>query len=292
MAAGDQLERQRDLVPRLTIIERRSGLGAEEFLERYYAVNRPVILKDEMADWPALTRWTPEYLKAAVGTRPVEFQGERTANQRFEMNKDAHRREAPFDAFIDQILRPGAGNDAYLTAYNSARNAEALSVLQDDLGFLDKFLDRNVAGPHGMIWIGPAGTVTSLHHDLTNNLIAQIVGRKRVKLAPAAEVGKLYNDHARVQRDFRSGSDRHSIWCGTRAWRGYASTMCCLSRGNSLHASWLVASGQVARFQRDHQLHQLPVAEQLPRQLSSGIVGRNRHANVTRRRAPDRDASF
>ena len=45
-----------------------------------------------------------------------------------------------------------------------------------------------------MIWIGPAGTVTSLHHDLTNNLIAQIVGRKRVKLAPAAEVGKLYND--------------------------------------------------------------------------------------------------
>jgi ribosomal protein L16 Arg81 hydroxylase len=43
------------------------------------------------------------------------------------------------------------------------------------------------------MWIGPAGTVTSLHHDLTNNFIAQIVGRKRVKLAPAADVGKLYN---------------------------------------------------------------------------------------------------
>jgi ribosomal protein L16 Arg81 hydroxylase len=35
--------------------------------------------------------------------------------------------------------------------------------------------------------------VTSLHHDLTNNFIAQIVGRKRVKLVPSAEVGKLYN---------------------------------------------------------------------------------------------------
>jgi hypothetical protein len=190
----ESLERQRDLVPRLTIIERRSGLSAEEFLERYYAVNRPVILTDEMADWPALARWTPGYLKTAVGARPIEYQGERTLNQRFERYKDAHRREAPFDVFIDQIVRPGAGNDAYLTAYNSERNAEALSVLHDDLGFLDKFLDRNVAVPHGMIWIGPAGTVTSLHHDLTNNLIAQIVGRKRVKLAPAAEVGKLYND--------------------------------------------------------------------------------------------------
>ena len=47
--------------------------------------------------------------------------------------------------------------------------------------------------PNGMMWIGPAGTFTSLHHDLTNNFIAQLVGRKRVKLLPAAEVGKLYN---------------------------------------------------------------------------------------------------
>ncbi|MFV3132028.1 cupin-like domain-containing protein [Niveispirillum sp. KHB5.9] len=141
-----------------------------------------------------MTRWTPAYLKEAVGARPVEFQGGRTGDQHFERQKDAHRREAPFGAFIDQILRPGAGNDLYLTAYNSERNADALAPLHGDLGFLDKFLDRQVAVPHGMMWIGPAGTVTPLHHDLTNNFIAQIVGRKRLRLAPAAQVGKLYND--------------------------------------------------------------------------------------------------
>ena len=113
----------------------------------------------------------------------------------FEMYKDAHLREAPFERFIDQILQPDAGNEAYLTAYNSDRNSEALSVLHKDLGFLDKFLDRNAANPFGMMWIGPAGTVTSLHHDLTNNFIAQLVGRKRVKLMPSSEVGKLYNHH-------------------------------------------------------------------------------------------------
>jgi hypothetical protein len=37
-------------------------------------------------------------------------------------------------------------------------------VLHRDLGFLDKFLSRDVSEPHGMMWIGPAGTVTSLHH--------------------------------------------------------------------------------------------------------------------------------
>jgi ribosomal protein L16 Arg81 hydroxylase len=47
--------------------------------------------------------------------------------------------------------------------------------------------------PNGMMWVGPAGTFTSLHHDLTNNFIAQVVGRKQIKLLPAGEVGRLYN---------------------------------------------------------------------------------------------------
>lgn len=189
----ETIERQRDLVPRLVAIDRVAGLSREAFLEHYYAVNRPVILTGEMTDWPALARWTPDYLKTAIGERVVEFQDERALDERFERNKDAHRREASFDVFMKRILQPGAGNNTYITAYNSARNAQAFSVLHADMGYLDKFLDRHAAAPHGMMWIGPAGTVTSLHHDLTNNFIAQIVGRKRIRLAPASEVGKLYN---------------------------------------------------------------------------------------------------
>ena len=190
----EALERQRDLAPGFTALERRSGLGADEFLERYYAANRPVVLAGEMDDWPALKRWTPQYLKAAVGDRAVEFQAERTSAEDFEIYKDAHRRRAPFSEFMDRILRPDAGNEAYLTAYNSNQNAEALSALHPDIGTLDKFLDPEGPAPHGMVWIGPAGTLTSLHHDLTNNFIAQVVGRKHVKLSPASEVGKLYNE--------------------------------------------------------------------------------------------------
>ncbi len=189
----ETLERQRALAPAAVGIERRAGLEADEFLECYYAVNRPVILTGEMADWPALSRWTPDYLKAKVGARPIEYQGGRAANERFELDKDAHRRQAPFDGFMDQISRPGAGNDAYITAFNSAQNAESLAVLHPDMGFPGKFLDPRAQHPNGMMWIGPAGTVTSLHHDLTNNFIAQVVGRKRLKVLPAAEVGKLYN---------------------------------------------------------------------------------------------------
>jgi hypothetical protein len=193
----EAMERQRALAPRAVAIERRAGLGGQEFLETYYAPGRPVILTGEMAGWPALTRWTPDYLKRTVGSRPVAFQDARNGSGDFERAKDAHRIEAPFDVFMDRISRPGAGNDAYLTAYNSGANADALAPLWPDLGFLDKFLTRPPAGSPGsagMMWIGPEGTFTPLHHDLTNNFIAQIVGRKRIKLAPASEVGRLYND--------------------------------------------------------------------------------------------------
>jgi len=193
----EAMERQRALAPRAVAIERRAGLSRQEFLETYYAPGRPVILTGEMADWPALARWTPDYMKRVVGSGPVAFQDGRNRSGDFERAKDTHRVEAPFDVFMDRISRPGAGNDAYLTAYNSSANASALAPLWSDLGLLDKFLTRPSArAPEsaGMMWIGPAGTFTPLHHDLTNNFIAQVVGRKRIKLAPASEVGRLYND--------------------------------------------------------------------------------------------------
>lgn len=191
----ESLERQRSLAPGGSLIERRAGMGGAEFLERHYAPARPVILCGEMDDWPALSRWNPGYLRALIGAAPIEYQGGRNLNPHFETQKDRHRRITSFAAFIDAITVPKAGNDAYITAFNSARNQQALSPLTRDMGFLDSFLTRDAPAPDGMPWIGPAGTVTSLHHDLTNNFVAQMVGRKQVTLIPAAEVGRLYNDH-------------------------------------------------------------------------------------------------
>ncbi|HEU0083368.1 MAG TPA: DUF6065 family protein [Bradyrhizobium sp.] len=193
----EALERQRALAEQGAPIERRAGLGSDEFLDRYYAANRPVILTGEMSGWPALAKWTPEYLKRTVGATMVDFQADLSNRERFEIHGHARGREMPFDRFIDLASRPGPGNDASLTAQNSARNADAMAMLHPDLGFPEKFLSRADAQPDGSIWIGSAGTLTSLHHGLTNNLIAQLVGRNRFLVLPASEVGKLYN-HAGV----------------------------------------------------------------------------------------------
>jgi hypothetical protein len=60
----EAMERQRALSPALIAIERREALTSAEFLERYYAPGRPVLLGGEMAGWPALERWNADYLKA------------------------------------------------------------------------------------------------------------------------------------------------------------------------------------------------------------------------------------
>lgn len=176
-------------------IARKRGLSAEAFRDDHYAANWPVVLAGEIADWPAVRLWTPDYLRAKVGPLPVEVQTGRNADADYERRMAEHRAVRPFDAFIDQLTAPGAANDTYLTAYNSASNQEAFARLAPDLGFLDRFLSRQDAAPHGMPWIGAAGSFTPLHHDLTNNLLLQVVGRKIVLMAAPGETPRLYNDH-------------------------------------------------------------------------------------------------
>ena len=193
----EAMERQRQLAPSICGLERRSGLSREEFLESYYAPGRPVILTGELEGCRALDLWSPSYLKSKLGQAPVEYQGGRSANPSFETEIHRHRRETTFDRFIDAI-EAEPGNDAYITANNAAHNRELLIALAGDMPPLPKYL---TADSEAMLWIGSAGTFTPLHHDLTNNLLVQFVGRKRVKLAPAAEVGKLYN-HSHVFSEF------------------------------------------------------------------------------------------
>jgi hypothetical protein len=170
------------------------NLASAEFLDTFYAQSRPVVIGGELESWPARKLWTADYLREALRGRTVEYQGGRAAaGGDFERHKDDFSRQVPFERFIDMI-DGHAGNDAYLTAYNSRINAEALAPLQNDVRPLPKYLSQPDGELGGMFWIGPAGTFTPLHHDLTNNLLVQVVGRKRVVLVDAVNLPRLYND--------------------------------------------------------------------------------------------------
>lgn len=184
----DTMERQRALSPYASGLLTAENLSTDQFLHEFYAPGRPVVIKGAMADWPALARWTPDYLADLIGEALVEFQGGRDGAGDYELMKDRHRRRAPFRQFI-ALARDG-GNDAYLTAYNSAANGAALAPLQADLGHPDAYLSR----APGMLWIGGAGAFTPLHFDLTNNMLAQVTGAKQIILIPPSQTRHLAHD--------------------------------------------------------------------------------------------------
>lgn len=167
------------------------GIDPKRFFEQFYAANRPVVLTGLVDHWPALKRWSLDYIAERVGGAMVELQAGRTDADDYELAKERHRQLLPMRAVIDAIRRSEQSNDFYITAYNDTTNKNALAPLWDDLG--DVSILRPSGGRDGFFWLGPKGTLTPFHHDLTNNLLVQVMGRKQVYLVPSWEVGRMQN---------------------------------------------------------------------------------------------------
>jgi len=168
-------------------------LSRQQFLDEYYALNRPVVMTGAMDDWAAFTRWTSPELKRRFGERVVSVQGNRNSDPKYEQNSERLRREMSFGKYVDLVESSGGTNDFYITANNSDANNQALKELWDDIVLFPEYL-RDDPNNRGFFWFGPKGTITPLHHDLTNNFMAQVRGRKRVRLIAPYELAHVYND--------------------------------------------------------------------------------------------------
>lgn len=184
-------------------IPRRCRLSRDDFLRDYYTANRSVIVTGMLDDWPARSKWSLDYFQTHFGDRMVQVQFGRTRDARYEINKTAHQKTMLFGEYVRLVHAAGRENDFYMTAYNEGPNRRALAELWNDIVQVPEYL--SAAGPsRGFLWFGPAGTVTPFHHDLTNNFMAQVVGRKRVLVIPACEIAHVYNvEHCFSQVDGR-----------------------------------------------------------------------------------------
>jgi len=176
------------------IIERRSNVSRTEFLERYYATNRPVIITDIMKGWKALSLWNPEYFRQRCGEMIVEITAGRESDKHYEVNLQEHKALIRFRDYIDTVVNGGASNDYYLVANNFFFKQEAAKQLCDDFEQFPEYLDNKQVSEYGSMWFGPAGSITPLHHDVMNILFAQVFGRKRFTLISSNQVHLLYNE--------------------------------------------------------------------------------------------------
>jgi ribosomal protein L16 Arg81 hydroxylase len=177
-----------------TVIERRHQLSRDEFYRQYYLLNKPVIITGMLDDWPAMTKWHFSFFREHFGEREVEVQMGRSQDADYEINSTQLKRKMRLASYLDMIQDAQESNDFYMTANNSSANRQALAELWQDIGRLPEYLNPD-STDDGFLWLGPKGTRTPFHHDLTNNFMAQVIGRKRIKLIPACEVAYVYNHH-------------------------------------------------------------------------------------------------
>ena len=168
----------------------------EQFMLRYYALNRPVLLNNAFVDWPA-AEWTPESLAKVCSDKNIEVQTDRESNPRFEMDSLKHKQQMSFSDYHHKVITTDSSNDFYMTANNAQKNQAALAPLFADIKNIgDNYFDPSQHSKRGFVWYGPKGNYTPLHHDETNNMFLQVYGRKRFMLVPPLQAPYLYNHTA------------------------------------------------------------------------------------------------
>lgn len=191
-------------------IDVHSQISAEEFYERYYFMNRPVLLKGVMSDSPAVRNWTPDFFAEHYGSILIELTADRDLDPEYEWRFDETVRSMTLREFVDRLQREPESNDYYLVARNMFFDQPALEHLRQDLQPPAGIINLNDYGPATMkLWFGPKGTLTPLHHDLHSILFAQVFGRKHVKLIAPFDTALVY-----PRKTFYSAVDPENVDAG------------------------------------------------------------------------------
>lgn len=158
------------------MIEHRSNLSYEEFVEEYAKPSKPVILTGEMDNWDAKTMWNLDFFKSRYGSMPVIVRRSKQKDEYFEVE---------LGEYIDYLSEPEKEEDPlYLADWDfSAELPELLQHYQTPEIFRDwlQLIPRSVMPPMRWFYIGPATSGTRLHIDvaMTSAWNGVFTGRKR-----------------------------------------------------------------------------------------------------------------
>ncbi len=207
-------------------IERVAGLAPAEFERRFVEGHgRPAIVTDEMADWPARTRWTFDLFRERYGDDQIY------ANSPLLLEEDVGCRPVQvlvsLRDYIDGLLDPAAprrveflrgtpeelaqnGLPLYAPSYRAlALHPELAADLHPVPRFCDDWLSRFPASlvrflelygqPINFLLVAPTGGKAFLHQDYwgTHTYLAQLVGRKVAVLFSPADTGSLHDGAVR-----------------------------------------------------------------------------------------------
>ena len=108
-------------------------ISGADFMERYYTVNRPLVVRGGCKSMKAMECWTPDYLKQVAGNNDVQVQANRESDADYEINDRKHRETWNFGELVDRTFSCMETNDFYMTANNADTNNDAIADFWPDV---------------------------------------------------------------------------------------------------------------------------------------------------------------
>ena len=177
--------------PAAVTIERRFQLPYAAFEREYLLPNKPVVIGGCLEAWPALGKWSPEFLRDNYGAVPVQVEGQ----------------TRPLSEFIDQVLASTPERPAPYLKDAVVRRMSA-ELIKDIEPFVEysfpnwlpgRYLFRSI---HDVLkqaevelFLGGRGArLGELHYDYVNShtVLCQIFGRKEFTLFSPTDTPWLY----------------------------------------------------------------------------------------------------
>ena len=171
---------------KLSPIDRVDTITKDDFIKNYLVPRKPLVIRKATQNWPALQKWTFEYLKETVGNQIVPLYDSSKADPSKAINASAA--EMPFGNYIDLIQEEPT--DLRIFLFDPIKHAPGLlSDYRSPTDLMGGFLDK-----YPNMFFGGAGSVTFLHYDidLAHIFHTHFHGRKHVILFDNKWSERLY----------------------------------------------------------------------------------------------------